>query len=933
MNSTPDISAIVGDASSQVATPSAATGSGGCEDCTMCEKSPGLVILPVRYSAIAESHAHTIHGLTPISQGSPFGEGVLDKPMQHASYILRCMRQGYFYLHFPTGDAEGVIWRKYAVTSDSNFIPLPLDAPLPDIEKNEACRRSSDWQMARCVTISTPEEVSAAWLAFSDTHWDESIRQRVAQNPSERMQFLSPAQCIGGGAGQPHTAPLSELTNWVSEYRPFALHSFNNTVADLDDDENTATFESVYPFHWRAFEANTLIETAERKSDGRAIVFATHDPRGITVELNAEQIQAVAASLQLYSWRITSWEGVQAIKNTVQITEESIYRNGVADNQAMMLEAPEARLREARRRIANGTASPADQQTMEDMERLLNETRATTQHQYLDADIINARRQRVWRETRNDVWFGLFEFKNEYLRMSDEELKQDFKSNVADNLKNDQENIHAPISEDHATWLGSNALKTCFECDYRTDDLDSGTQYVHHFIECLEDAADRAECEVVIQEWVSQPALGDSSNLLMRSLIWNQDEHARTVNDLSGTIITTSNFQMTLDKINNAWEKSRKHMFEPAQSEDAAKNVFSQLLYQTGAPVAKFLSRQLDSAAMNVYLAASMLSTGRLMLQRPLEGTPQQHVDWLTAQMRERIPRNKRPSANQMRRVTQAWLKAGGAEPSIRIPNIILLDDDLLRRAADGPGSGRAAEARLLRSSEPILLTSDNIRETALPKFQAFVNADTRIAAVGLLFSTVSTLFSRDQMKDADVFADEEAAGRYYASGVGLIGGILNATETGIKRMEAVGKIGELSKTRLTLRWSGRVLGALAAWGFAYFDAKNAVENAKKGNWTLVFMYGFSAGANAVLGFMSIFTSLFAGWPEVIFMVTLGVNLIIEKIKDSEAQKWLKHCFYGTEERWPSVKVGDKELEKVLGVWSREVVVRVLMEPVRFILP
>ncbi|SPJ33557.1 T6SS effector BTH_I2691 family protein [Kushneria phyllosphaerae] len=919
MSSTPDISAIVGNASSQVATtPSAATGSGGCDDCTMCEKSPGLVILPVRYSAIAESHAHSIHGLTPISQGGPFGEGVLDKSMQRARYILRCMRQGYFYLHFPSGDAEGSTWRKYAVTSDSNFIPLPLDAPLPDIEKNQACRRSSDWQMARCVTISKPEEVSEAWLAFSDTHWDESIRNHVAQDPSERMQFLSPAQCIGGGAGQPHTAPLSELTNWVSEYRPLASHSFNSTVADLDDDQNTATFESVYPFHWRAFEADTLIETAERKSDGRAIMFAAHDPRGITVELNAEQIQAVAASLQLYSWRIASWEGIQAIKNTVQITEESIYRNGVADNQAMMLEAPEARLRNARRRVASGTATQADQQTMEDMERLLNETKATTQHQYLDADIINDRRQRVWRETRNDVWFGLFEFKNEYLRMSDEELKQDFQANVADHLRNDHDNIHTPISEDHATWLGSDALKTCFKCDYRTDDLDSGIHYVHHFIECLEDAADRAECESVIQKWVSQPFLDDTSNLLMRSLIWNQDEHEKVANDLSGTIITTSNFQMTLDKINGAWEKSREHMFEPAQSEDAAKNVFSQLLYQTGAPVAKFLSRQFDSAAMNVYLAVSMLSTGRLMLERPLEGTPRQHIDWLSAQMRERIPRNKRPSANQMRRVTQAWLKAGGAEPTIRIPNIILLDDDLMRSVADGPGSGRAAEARLLRSGQPILLTSDNIRETALPKFQAFVNADTRIAAVGLLFSTVSILFSRDQMKDADVFADEEAAGRYYASGVGLIGAVSKVAETGIKRAVAVNAINAAKKSS-AIAWSngfervGRFLGALAAWGFAYYDFKQAGENINKGNYGLFLFYLASGITNTLLGFMSIFTNLLAGWAGLIFMVALGINLIIEKIKDSEAQNWLKHCFYGSEERWPNIKISDKELVKVLG--------------------
>ena len=54
---------------------------------------------------------------------------------------------------------------------------------------------------------------------------------------------------------------------------PKAMQSFRNTVADKDDPQNTATFEFVYPFHWRAYEAEHLIETAERTSPGRSIIF------------------------------------------------------------------------------------------------------------------------------------------------------------------------------------------------------------------------------------------------------------------------------------------------------------------------------------------------------------------------------------------------------------------------------------------------------------------------------------------------------------------------------------------------------------------------------------------------------------------------------------------------------------------------------------
>lgn len=890
----------------------------GCSDCPMCRKSPGLVIMPVRYATIAESAAHDIHGLKPITEGGPFGEGVLDKAMQRATYILRCMRPGYFYLHFPSGDAEGVTWRKYRVTRDSNFMPIPLDGHLPLVmEKSEACRRSSDWQMARCVTISQPERVTEAWLAFSDTDWDRTLRDRIARDPATRMQSLNPSLCISPAAGHPHTAPLSAVGDWVSEYRHNTMQCFSSTVADENDAHNTATFESVYPFNWRAFEAEDLIETAERKSDGRAILFATHDPRGITVELNAEQIQAVSASLQRHSWRIASWEGIQAIKNTVEVTAESVYRNGIAENQSTMLNVPETRLREAQRRVDNGTATDADRETIAEMQELLTSTMASNQRQYLGRDTIQAHRRRAWRSTRNDVWFGIYEDNDEYLKMSDADIAQDFETHVSVDLKYDQETVHIPISEDHAKWLGSTSLKCCFESDYKSDDLDAGTLYVEHFIECLHDGADRAECESVILGWVERPDLDDSANLLMRSLVWNQTAHADVVKDIEDTIITASNAQTVLDKINNAWEASREHMLDPEASEGAAKNIFSQLLYQTGAPVAKFLSRELDSAAMNLYVAASMLSTGRLMLQRPLAGTPEQHLDWLTAQMREHIPRNKRPSANQMRRVARAWLKGGGAEPMIRVPNIVLLDEQALRRVADGSGSGRAAQARLLSSNQPIILTAENIRETALPRFQAFVNGDVRVAAVGLLFATVSTLFSRDAMQDADVFADEEAAGRYYASGVGLIGGILDTAEKGIKRAVAVNGISAANQGSVLTRakWYGRfgrVLGAVAAWGFAYYDFKNVVKSFKKGNLGMLSLYLVSGIANSLLGVMSIFVRFLAGWAGLIFMIALGIALLIEAIRDSEAQNWLKHCFYGSEERWPDVNTSDKELKKVL---------------------
>ncbi len=762
--------------------------------------------------------------------------------------------------------------------------------------------------MARCVTISRPEQVTQAWLVFSDTDWNDSIRAEVERDPSARMQFLNPSLCISPAASQPHTAPLSALTEWVSEYRPNTTQSFRNTVADQDDPQNTATFESVYPFHWRAFEAEDLIETAERKSQGRSIIFATHDPRGITVELNAEQIQAVAASLQRHSWRITSWEGIQAIKAAVMRPSQ---QQRLGDDVIGMLQDDLDAARSGLD-LAKGENSEGNRQIIDYYEEQIATLERQIHDRIKDPEILEKRGELAWQRTRNQH-LGLIELDTtEYLRLSDEAIKKDIQQTVLADLETAQTEIHVPLSQDHATWLQTDDLKCRFRCDYRQDDLDAGNAYTHHFIECIEDAADRGECDEVIQQWASQGNLDDPSNLLLRALTLNQDTHAVVINDLAKTPITTGNAYTILKRLNDTWRASRKHMLNPEVSENTAKNAFARLIHQTGAPVAKFLSRQIDSAAMNLYLAAAMLGNEKLMIQRPLAGTPEQQLAFMAAKMRAQIPRNKRPSQRQMERIMRSWLAAGGDEPVLRVPHVVLLDDTMLRQVADGPGSGGAAQARLLRTQRPLMLTPDNIRDTALPRFQAWTNGDMRVAAVGLLFSTVSTLFAQDAMKQANVFTDEEATGRFVACSAGLIGGVLSATETGIQRFEAVRGIDEMTKTKFGFRWTGRFLGAGAAWGFAYYDFQETVENYNKGNFFMAALYGFSTGVNTLLGFMSIFTRFLAGGAGVIFLIALGIALLIESFQDSAAQTWLRHCFYGSDERWPDIGTSDKELRQVL---------------------
>ncbi|WP_176493139.1 T6SS effector BTH_I2691 family protein [Cobetia sp. 5-25-4-2] len=905
MSAIPNINEVVAAATANASSQSndASSDTGGCSDCQMCQKSPGLVILPVRYAAIAESHAHGIDGLVPITSGGNFGDGVLDKSMQKASYILRCMRFGYFYLHFPNGDADGVKWRKYRVTSDSNFIPLPIDGlAAPGIEKTVACRSGSDWQMARCVTISQPEKVTQAWLAFSDTDWDNTVRDQVAQNPSQRMQFLDPSLCISPATSQPHTAPLSTVTNWVSEYRHNTAQSFSSTVADKDDQQNTATFESVYPYHWRAFEADDLIGTAERASQGRSILFATHDPRGITVELNAEQIQAVSASLQRYSWVLSSTHGIRSIRAAVEGDAERDYRDSILGREQNNLDYTNSQIEEINSRYDN----VEDHEEILNRRTMLEENRNRIQYrlEYLEKNKIDeARLTRIRRQAWNDTRDG-----DTYLRKSDEAIDEAY-NQALDNIQKAAKKCSDLLSIDHATWLKSESLSKVFSTDYVTNRLDSGVEYVEDFIECIEDAADRHECAEVLQQWVSAGDIFESSNVYLRCLGHNQDSHISSIQETSSPV-TLQNAANVLDGYRRVWESSREKIFLSDNVENAARNAYARLIHQSGAPIARFLSNKLDQAVTRTFMAASMLSTDRILIQRDLKGTSAQHIAMMANQSRELIPANKRPTQKQMQKIIREWLKKSGINSDMKVPHFFYLDKAMLTATAEGHGSRGEATLRLLRSSEDILLTPKSMRESILPNFRKIIDSDVRMSSIGLFFSAISVYYANSALDKASPFKNKEMQWRFNSSIITIIGGISELTSKGLNAIKVGGYLRVRRGFVVTFDIFGRVFGAIGAWILAGWDGMNALNEAKRGNGWLSFLYFLSTLSGIGLGFALIMVSLEA--IAFLFAVGLLLSILISVFSIEDTQNWLNHCLYGQADRFKSISASDKELSNVL---------------------
>ncbi|NWO04800.1 MAG: hypothetical protein HLX50_03620, partial [Alteromonadaceae bacterium] len=508
--------------------------------------------------------------------------------------------------------------------------------------------------------------------------------------------------------------------------------------------------------------------------------------------------------------------------------------------------------------------------------------------------------QQAWQDTRDG---------DTYLNKSDEAIDRDYQQ-ALDAINEKKQACSDPLSEDHATWLQSASLARVFQTDYLTSRLDSGIEYVDHFIECIEEAADRAECAAVLQQWACAGDVTDPTNMLLRSLGHNQESHLAAIQD-TPSLITLQNAASVLDGYRRAWEASREAVLQSHQAESAARNAFSRLMHQSGAPVARLLSKGLDQAVMHVYMAAAMFSTDRILIQRGVRGTPAQHIAMMAKQSRELIPANKRPSQRQMEKVIRQWLKKDGAALDIKVPHFFYLDREMLAAVANGHGGGGATTTRLLRTDGDILLTARNMRESVLPNFRRVIDSDVRMSSVGLFFTAISTYYAQNALEHARPFKSTEMRWRYYSCISSLVGGISELASKAFKGLERVGYLRTRPLVVIGLDVAGRLFGAAGAWIMAGLDGINASKEYKKGNWGLSFLYGLSSFFGILLGIALIMLSL--SWVAILFVISLILSVLLSWFAAEYTQEWLSHSFYGTADRFESVKASKKELANVLG--------------------
>ena len=186
--------------------------------CNMCKKK-GLPILPVRYSAFADTKAHSASGAVRL-MGGKFGDGVTNIALKKAKYTLRTLRYGYVYVFYPkTGR-----WQAYAVTDEGNLYEFPPDMNIDrNLEQPFHCKQAGHAQLAQCITIEDAQKAGVVYIAFSDERWTKKVRDTYATNfmgcRDKRMQKFDAAGWFNGSTQQPHAESVTHVADLLNEYK------------------------------------------------------------------------------------------------------------------------------------------------------------------------------------------------------------------------------------------------------------------------------------------------------------------------------------------------------------------------------------------------------------------------------------------------------------------------------------------------------------------------------------------------------------------------------------------------------------------------------------------------------------------------------------------------------------------------------------------
>lgn len=840
---------------SQTSTPSAGS-------CNMCKKK-GLPILPVRYGVVADTNAHKAAGALPV--GGTFGAGVTGTSLKRAKYALRTLRYGFVYVFYPATKR----WQAYAVTAEGNLYDYPLDIPIDrSFEKPFSCHQPGHAQLAQCITIDNAQSAGTVYLAFSDELWTKAVRDLYASNfmgcRDKRMQKLDAAGAYNGNTSQPHSASVNQVESLLNEYG--------------SGKHPDAMLTGCFPYHDRAGQSAALKKAMDTIQPSKGMVFALWDAVGITQELNFEQRVAFGAALDKYEHGIWTASAIDALHKAVTASaKEDIERS------TSMLEGNTYE--------SLGLASLFDGGKM--LDKQIKSLEDEKEKELASADV--------------DSW-------KPYSTHYRQQEITNFQQAMADAMKQEQATTLAPLSQDHAAWLTSDALLNVFEHDYEQDNWRSALHYTQTFTSCIEGSADRKEAVDALVKWAGGSVL-DTRNPLLRSFVLNSPVLADKVKEASSYPYAelrefVAKLIESFSKITDVQESKDKGI--KAQVAQA----LAKLLHEAGGPLVQTISTGVDTAAVKVIYATLCMRTKVLFEYKAVYGTANQWVNYVAAQIQEMMPGAQQAQVQNLQEQLQTKAAAGSSDPEVKVKQFVLVESPAteaahLANVSSQPGFEKMAS---------VTLTPDVVKNVYLPKFRLVTKGEPGFTGIGAIFSLINLHFAHAELEKSNRFNAGENNIKWKNAIGGAASGVATYGAAAFEALEEGGvKVGAgWLRFAKFLNIAGRYGGAAVGAVSAAIDLYHAYNDFKEGNMIMMALDLASATVGVALAYSVVFMTASAAAVIALplLLVAAVIGVLMNYFKGREVYEWLERCYFGLKKGAESFQTLDEDRKAFLAMLS-----------------
>ncbi|WP_005038412.1 T6SS effector BTH_I2691 family protein [Holophaga foetida] len=435
--------------------------------------------------------------------------------------------------------------------------------------------------------------------------------------------------------------------------------------------------------------------------------------------------------------------------------------------------------------------------------------------------------------------------------------------------------------------LPSQRFKGYFNGVFDSVDVVSGLAYTHTLGRCYTGVQDKGPCAAYMTKWLKAELT--SENLLLRGLVLNLK---KTAADIRAAV------SPSMDLRGLPWDGLISGFATTVEAVKKDKDaVIVRYIATLGHPIAEVLKGALNGPIRHAAAALGVVSeTPRVCVE--VVGSKKTFRAML---VKELLGLNKgKPSANQVQMATAAEMKrleVHGVPMEGTHQQRFLLMVDPEEAKAMPKGLKPQAQAEWLAQS---IRTPEEVEALNLAKWQGKLKngwgkgAPLIFGAVAGICQFLSMSKLSADLEKGTSFEKTENQWRHGAS-VAAFAGTLGELMGGAIEMRP--SIFWTESAALGIKTTGRVLGFVAGLVMAGVDGCKGWGEWKNGNNGLAYAYGISAmvGGGAAICFLLASTFVWlgpVGWLLVVLSV--GISVLIEYIKDNKLQEWLKRGCWGT---------------------------------------